>query len=93
MFCGNSWQILYAGEGESRKPDENSSPSFDDSTGSQVSLQSNRDTRAQLICLKGHEFMQVKNIFITLINYLPNANSYYIFTCGFLDNLSHACLV
>ena len=78
---------MYAGEGESRIPDENSSPSFDDSTGSQVSLQSNRDTRAQLLCLKGHEFMQVNTNLNIQLNFTFQTFSW------FLDYLSYARLV
>jgi hypothetical protein len=54
-------QILYAGEGESRKPDEGVSPSFDDSVGSTASLASSTGgARTASFFMKGHEFVQVK---------------------------------
>ncbi len=49
--------MLYAGEGESRKPDESIAPSFDDSVGSTASLASGARTAS--IFIKGHEFVQV----------------------------------
>ena len=58
-------QILYAGEGESRKPDEGVSPNFDDSVGSNASLASSAAgaRAAPILYIKGHEFVQVtKNI-------------------------------
>jgi hypothetical protein len=55
------FQILYAGEGESRKPDEGVSPSFDDSVGSTASLASSTGgARTASFFIKGHEFVQVK---------------------------------
>lgn len=55
------FQILYAGEGESRKPDQTMTPSFDDSVGSTVSLASSGSggTRNASIFIKGHEFVQI----------------------------------
>ena len=55
--------MLYAGEGESRKPDESLVPSFDDSVGSTASMASSTGgARTASIFIKGHEFVQVNVI-------------------------------
>jgi hypothetical protein len=56
-----SSQVLYAGEGESRKPDEGVTPAFDDSVGSTASLAGSASgaRAATILAIKGHEFVQV----------------------------------
>ena len=58
-------QILYAGEGESRKPDENSAPSMGQGAhaGSTVGLAggSGAGEDGQTVVMKGHEFVQVRH--------------------------------
>ena len=61
-------QILYAGEGESRKPDENSAPSMGQGAhgaGSTVGLHAGgggAGEDGQTVVMKGHEFVQVRHI-------------------------------
>ena len=50
-------QILYAGEGESRKPGENTAPGFDDSTLS--SGKGDHGSNSNAVILKGHEFVAI----------------------------------
>ena len=63
-------QILYAGEGESRKPDEGVSPNFDDSVGSNASLASSAAgaRAAPILYIKGHEFVQVMKHLVQALN-------------------------
>ena len=58
-------QILYAGEGESRKPDENSAPSMGQGAhaGSTVGLAGGGGGEdGQTVVMKGHEFVQASHI-------------------------------
>ena len=73
LIISSQQQILYAGEGESRKPDEGLAPSFDDSVGSTASLASTTGgaRAATILFIKGHEFVQVKMQSIVCFVYFP----------------------
>ena len=72
-------QILYAGEGESRKPDENSAPSMGQGAhaGSTVGLAGGSGGEdGQTVIMKGHEFVQASTIM-----YLNHLGKIFYSTC------------